>query len=137
MIISRRVFRPFHTASRTTWTSRSPRGCGERPGRTPISSGVYIHAHAMPCSGRVDHHTAVDRDGVRHLAWLYTSAPSKKHKGAVVSLPFCSDLPVPYIQDNTVIYARRFAPRAAYVARHARSGRKSTSHYTKRADVHD
>ena len=35
-----------------------------------------------------------------------------------------------YVQ--RVIYTRRFAPRAAYAARYARSGRKTISNYSKR-----
>ena len=37
-------------------------------------------------------------------------------------------------QTTSVIYARRFSPRAAYAARYARSGRKSASNYAKRTE---
>ena len=40
--------------------------------------------------------------------------------------------------EERCFYTKPFAPRAAYAARHARSGRKSTSnYYAKRTEVHD
>ena len=35
------------------------------------------------------------------------------------------------------VRTRRFAPRAAYAARYARSGRKNTLNYAERTEVHD
>ena len=42
------------------------------------------------------------------------------------------------LSDKSVKYTRRFAPRVAYAARYARSGRENTpNYYAKRTEVHD
>ena len=44
--------------------------------------------------------------------------------------------PFPMVRLLALIHIRRFAPRAAYAARYARSER-STSNYAERVEVHD